>query len=119
MTSLERFKQYPGFVYQLGQHFYFLGKWICKPCTDVNVTDCHAMYEICSSAGETTEAALYFQKLRAYSDFALDIPYNRALVQENLGILLEHLASHEQEELKSQLDRFAHDFETFCGPLIN
>lgn len=85
----------------------------------MDVTDCHAMYEICSSAGEAAETALYFQRLRAYSDFALDIPYNQAMIQKNLGILLKHLTSHEQDELKSQLDRFARDFEAFCGPLMN
>ena len=46
MNLLEEFKKNPGFVYRIGTDYYYIGKWICKPCTDEAVTDCHAMYEI-------------------------------------------------------------------------
>ena len=119
MNALERLSIYPGFVYQLGQDFYYLGKWICKPCTELEVTDCHAMYGICSAAGERSNASLYFQKLRAYSDFALDVPYNQAKIHENLAALLAKLSLDSQIVLENQLDRVAQDFEDFCGPLMN
>lgn len=119
MTILERLKRYPGFLYQIGQSYYFLGKWICKPCTELEITDCHAMYNICSSAGETSNTALYFQKLRAYSDFALDIPYNQAKIHENLAQLLEQLTAKELDLLAEQLEHFFRDYERFCGPLSN
>lgn len=69
MNLLEEFKKNPGFVYRIGTDYYYIGKWICKPCTDEAVTDCHAMYEMCIQAKEQANAALYFQKLRAYSEF--------------------------------------------------
>ena len=65
MNLLEEFKKNPGFVYRIGTDYYYIGKWICKPCTDEAVTDCHAMYEMCIQAKEQANAALYFQKLRA------------------------------------------------------
>ena len=52
MNLLEEFKKNPGFVYRIGTDYYYIGKWICKPCTDEAVTDCHAMYEMCIQAKE-------------------------------------------------------------------
>ena len=65
MNLLEEFKKNPGFVYRIGTDYYYIGKWICKPCTDEAVTDCHAMYEMCIQAKEQANATLYFQNLRA------------------------------------------------------
>lgn len=106
MTLLERLKTYPGFVYKIGNKYYFLGKWICKPCTDQEITDCRAMYDICASAGETDTTRLYFQKLRAYSDFALEVPCNPGKVHKELSALLEELDSAGQQSLAAQLDQF-------------
>ena len=61
MNLLEEFKKNPGFVYRIGTDYYYIGKWICKPCTDEAVTDCHAMYEMCIQAKEQANAALYFR----------------------------------------------------------
>ena len=90
MNLLEEFKKNPGFVYRIGTDYYYIGKWICKPCTDEAVTDCHAMYEMCIQAKEQANAALYFQKLRAYSEFALDIPYNPAKILQYQPLLSKH-----------------------------
>ena len=90
MNLLEEFKKNPGFVYRIGTDYYYIGKWICKPCTDEAVTDCHAMYEMCIQAKEQANAALYFQKLRAYSEFALDIPYNPAKILQYQTALSKH-----------------------------
>jgi len=65
---IRRIQKNPGFVYRIGTDYYYIGKWICKPCTDEAVTDCHAMYEMCIQAKEQANTALYFQKLRAYSE---------------------------------------------------
>lgn len=99
-------KMCPGFVYQTGSSYYFLGKWICRPCTDIDVTDCHAMYDICISAGEIQNARYYFQKLRAYSDFALEVPCNPQKTLEDLTRLLEGLSSEELRSLEKQLRQF-------------
>lgn len=108
MNLLEEFKKNPGFVYRIGTDYYYIGKWICKPCTDEAVTDCHAMYEMCIQAKEQANAALFFQKLRAYSEFALDIPYNPAKILQYQTALVEALSDADIQSLTDQLRHF-HD----------
>lgn len=43
----ERILKLPGFLYQIGNNYYYLGKWICKECTDQAATDCVTMYQMC------------------------------------------------------------------------
>ena len=95
MNLLEEFKKNPGFVYRIGTDYYYIGKWICKPCTDEAVTDCHAMYEMCI-------------QLRAYSEFALDIPYNPAKILQYQTALVEALSDTDIQSLTDQLRHF-HD----------
>ena len=106
MDLLEEFKKSPGFVYRIGTDYYYIGKWICKPCIDEAVTDCHAMYEMCLQAGELANAALYFQKLRAYSEFALDIPYNPAKILQDQTALIDALSDTDAKSLTEQLQHF-------------
>lgn len=103
---LEMFKKSPGFVYQIGADYYFLGKWICKPCADVEIQDSLAMFNICLDAGETANAGIYFQKIRAYSDFALEIPYNPVKIQNDIQTLIEKLSPAEKADLEKQTTRF-------------
>ena len=49
---LETLLTLPGFIYQAGGNYYFLGKWICRECTDVDATDSVAMYQMCRDAKE-------------------------------------------------------------------
>lgn len=111
MNLLDALKKSPGFVYQIGTQYYFLGKYICKPCTDTEITDTCSMYDICASAGEVQNAAFYFQKLRAYSDFALEPPFNSVKLQNDLSTLIEHLSDFQRQALEKQYLRFAKD----CG----
>lgn len=111
MTIIERLKTYPGFVYQIGSKYYFLGKWICLPCDDVEVTDCLFMYDMCTSAGESENALGYFHKLRAYSDFALEIPYNPEQIKAKLAALIESIGEVELNSLEKQLLRFEEDMK--------
>lgn len=111
MNILDAIKKSPGFVYQIGTQYYFLGKYICKPCTDTEVTDTHAMYDVCSSAGEMQNASFYFQKLRAYSDFALEAPFNAAKLQADFSALWEKLSDFQKNSLEKQYQHFAKD----CG----
>ena len=100
---LEKLLSLPGFVYQLGTDYYYLGKWICKKCEDIPASDCAVMYQMCSQAGEEKEASIYFQKLRAYSDFALEIPYNAAQVTTDMKALLDSLDETALRELETQI----------------
>ena len=88
----ERLLKLPGFLYQIGSNYYYLGKWICKKCTDQDATDCVTMYQMCRTGGEEPETRTYFQKIRAFSDFALEVPYNPAKIADDMNILLESLS---------------------------
>lgn len=114
---LERLLKYPGFVYHIGGRYYYLGKWICKECCETEVSDCVVMYEMCSQTEEEAEAGTYFHKIRAHSDFALEVPYNPAKIQESLAALLNELAETEQESLSRQISLFEQSHVKYCGPL--
>lgn len=92
----ERILKYPGFLYELGGNYYYLGKWICKECTNVDASDCVFMYRMSRNAGEDNETNLYFQKIRAYADFALEVPYNPAKIKEEMDALLRNLSKLNQ-----------------------
>lgn len=111
MNLLEALKKSPGFVYKLGTQYYFLGRYICRLCESTEITDTHAMYDLCSSEDEVQNAAFYFQKLRAYSDFALEAPFNAAKYEKDLTELIEQLSDFQRQSLKQQYLRFAKD----CG----
>ncbi len=113
----ERILKYPGFLYELKGTHYFLGKWICKECTDENAADCVFMYRMSRKANEEPETNMYFQKIRAHADFALEVPYNPAKIKEDLTALLDGLSDAELTSLKKQLDDFEEDFGKYCGTL--
>lgn len=112
---IERILKYPGFIYQIGQRYYYLGKWICKECTDTQATDSVFMYRMSRAEGEERETNLYFQKIRAYADFALEIPYNPAQIKENLNSLSSALTDDEAQALEQQLHYFEEDYPKYCG----
>jgi len=111
----ERILTYPGFLYELGGTHYFLGKWICRECKDVDATDCAFMYRMSRRAKEEPETKMYFQKIRAFADFALEVPYNPARIKENLTALAGHLSDAETASLQEQLDSFEEDYRKYCG----
>lgn len=113
----ERILKYPGFLYELSGNYYFLGKWICKECKDVNAADCVFMYRMSRKSGEEPETNMYFQKIRAFADFALEVPYNPAKIKEDLAALLKHLSDAETASLTRQLDDFEKDYQKYCGKI--
>lgn len=106
---LEQLLTLPGFLYQLGEKYYFLGKWICKECPDTDAADCVYMYAMCRNASDMTEAGFYFQKLRAYSDLALEVPYNPQLIRKNMKELLASLPETAAQKLNAQMEAFSED----------
>lgn len=100
----ERILKLPGFLYQIGNNYYYLGKWICKECTDQAATDCVTMYQMCRAGKEEPETNTYFQKLRAYSDFALEVPYNPSKI-----------ADEQLHNLTEQIDHLEEDITRYCG----
>lgn len=111
----EQLLELPGFLYEISGRYYYLGKWICKECTDLEATDCVTMYHMCRNAREEAETNLYFQKLRAFSDFALDIPYNPAKIKEDIESLIHSLTDSESERLAQTLQAFKEDLQKYSG----
>ena len=106
---LEQLLHSSGFLYEIGGSYYFLGKWICKRCADTDASDCVVTYHMCRASGELPEASLYFEKIRAYSDFALEIPYNPAKIRKDMEQLLDSLSESEQKNLEQQFLYFQED----------
>lgn len=57
-----------------------------------DATDCVTMYQMCRTGGEEPETRTYFQKIRAFSDFALEVPYNPAKIADDMNMILESLS---------------------------
>ena len=110
---IEQLLSQPGFIYEINGRYYFLGKWICKECTETDACDCVTMYTICRDAREDNEAAMYFQKMRAYSDFALEVPYNPAQIRSDMEDLLSSLSETAMSKLESQYNAFAEDLQAY------
>ena len=111
----EQLLKSPGFLYQIGNKYYYLGKWICKECTETDATDCVMMYHMCRSGKEEPDTAMYFNKLRAYSDFALEVPCNPVGTKANITALIGSLSDAELASLKTQVQDFEVDCGKYCG----
>lgn len=110
---LEQLLSQPGFIYEIDGNYYFLGKWICKKCTDIDACDFVFMYYMCRRSNDDAEANLYFQKIRACSDFALEIPYNPAKIREDMTAILGNLSDAAADSLKKQIQNFSEDYDRF------
>ena len=106
---IETLLSLPGFIYQTDGKYYFLGKWICKECEDTDASDCVAMYQMCREAGEEKNASFYFQKIRAYSDFALEVPYNPEKIHNDMQEHLDRLSDQAAESLEKQIKQVQED----------
>ena len=114
----ERLLKLPGFIYEVNGDYYFLGKWICKACTDVEATDCVVMYQMCRNAKEEPETNIYFQKIRAFSDFALDVPFTPAKIQADMTSILDTLSPAGVEFLTAQVHCFEEDLLKYCNQQV-
>ena len=111
----EKLLKSPGFLYQIGSTYYYLGKWICKECTETDAADCVMMYHMCRSGQEEPDTCMYFNKLRAYSDFALEVPYNPAKVKADMHALIEGLSDPALDSLVKDVQCFEEDYAKYCG----
>lgn len=105
----------PGFLYQIGDTYYYLGKWICKECTETDAADCVMMYHMCRKNKEEPDTNMYFNKIRAYSDFALEVPCNLAKTKADMTTLIEELSDSALSSLKTQVQYFEEDFAKYTG----
>ena len=86
---LEEFLQQPGFIYEIN------GK-------------------MCRNQQEEKETNMYFQKIRAYSDFALEVPYNPEKIKSDMQAILETLSDENTAALSEQLAGFKKDLAKYC-----
>ena len=112
---LNEFLKAPGFLYQVAGKYYYLGKWICKECNDVQATDDAFMYDMCRNEPEEPNTNMYFQKLRAHADFALEIPYNPIKIRTDIETILNGLSDMQKSNLEKQLANFREDLEKYLG----
>ena len=112
---LERLLKQPGFIYEIDGNYYFLGKWICKKSLDVNANDFVFMYQMCRRSHEEPDTNMYFQKIRACSDFALEIPYNPVKIRTDMENILANMSDFAKKSLERQIQNFEEDLPKYCG----
>lgn len=110
----EKILKSPGFLYEVSGAYYYLGKWICKECTDTDAADCVVMYNLCRKGQEEPDTNMYFQKIRAYSDFALEVPCNPAKVKAGISSLIDGLSANAADLLEAQYRQFEEDLAKYC-----
>lgn len=69
---------------------------------------------MCRNGHEEPDTNMYFQKIRAFSDFALEIPYDPEKIKKNMAALLDSLSDNALESLKKQMKEFEEDLEKYC-----
>ena len=112
---LEQLLKQPGFIYEINGSYYFLGKWICKESTDMNSNDFVFMYHMCRRSKEEPDTNMYFQRIRACADFALEIPYNPAKIRSDMEAILSGLSDTAKASLERQLQYFQEDLVKYCS----
>ena len=105
----------PGFLYEVAGKYYYLGKWICKECTETQPTDDAFMYNMCRNAQEEPNTNMYFQKIRAHADFSLEIPYNPVKIKADIEEISSSLSDSQKTNFEKQFVNFNEDLEKYCG----
>ena len=72
------------------------------------------MYQMCRAGKEEPETNTYFQKLRAYSDFALEVPYNPSKIAADMKAILESLSDEQLHNLTEPVIAAKFFFSTDC-----
>ena len=109
----EQLLKYPGFLYRIDSTYYYLGKWICKECTETDATDCVMMYHVCRNGQEEPDTGMYFNKIRAYSDFALEVLCNPAKVKADMYALIDGLSESALASLEKEVQCFTDDYTKY------
>ena len=108
---------YPGFVYKMNDHYYYIGRCQFEEVTDQDVTDSYEMFHIFGREKNNLDTAQYFAKLRAYADMALTPPADPEGAKKKLEEFLDELNPMEAALFGGQVTYFEHCFEMFNGPL--
>ena len=66
-------------------------------------------------SGDEPDTNIYFQKIRACADFALEIPYNPVKIKSDMKTILDGMSEHAKTSLEKQIENFAADLVKYCG----
>ena len=73
------------------------------------------MYDMCRREQEEPNTNMYFHKLRAHADFALEIPYNPVQIKTDMESILNGLSDTQKDNLEKQLANFREDLFKYLG----
>ena len=73
------------------------------------------MYQMCRKGQEEPDTNMYFQKIRAYSDFALEVPYDPNKIRSDMALILDTLSEEEIKSLTQQVENVASDVQKYCS----
>ena len=73
------------------------------------------MYQMCRKGQEEPDTNMYFQKIRAYSDFALEIPYDPNKIRNDMALILDTLSEEEIKSLTQQVENVESDVQKYCS----
>ena len=73
------------------------------------------MYQMCRKGQEEPDTNMYFQKIRAYSDFALEVPYDPNKIRSDMALILDTLSEEEIKSLTQQVENVESDVQKYCS----
>ena len=73
------------------------------------------MYQMCRKGQEEPDTNMYFQKIRAYSDFALEVPYDPNKIRNDMALILDTLSEEEIKSLTQQVENVESDVQKYCS----
>lgn len=111
---IEQLLSQPGFIYEINGKYYFLGKWICKECTEVDACDCVMMYNMCRSSNEKNETASIFRKCVPTAILHWKFHIILTQVRSDMEALLDSLSESALSRLQAQCDAFVEDLERYA-----
>ena len=69
---------------------------------------------MCRRSHDENETAMYFHKVRACADFALEIPYNPVKIKNDMETILANLSETAISSLERQINNFEEDLPKYC-----
>ena len=70
---------------------------------------------MCRKGQEEPDTNMYFQKIRAYSDFALEVPYDPNKIRSDMALILDTLSEEEIKSLTQQVENVESDVQKYCS----
>ena len=106
----------PGFIYQIKGNYYFLGKWICKECTDTDATDCVMMYQMLQGKDRKNQIPIcIFKKYGLTAILLWRFLMIRIKIRSDMALILDTLSEEEIKSLTQQVENVESDVQKYCS----